>query len=142
MGATLLHHLRTLATWRPQWLLRSSELALCGHERARRSFKILVRHTIITVDRTPYCPACTCNYLERFSTLCAVCLQPILPGESVARGPSTATHPYTHIGKRCCDSLALHCGTWNEGALSPKGERVGKHVVAIHVRGHALNTGQ
>lgn len=141
MVATLLRRLHILAAWRPHWWLYAGEIALCGHEKARRQFQLMVKRSVITIEKTHLCPACTRDYLERSSTICSVCTQPIVPGESVARGPFAGTYPHTHMKARCCVSEALHCGTWGEGQLQDEREDVRGNIAEVLVRGHPLHTG-
>ncbi|MBI4415074.1 MAG: hypothetical protein HY566_02450 [Candidatus Kerfeldbacteria bacterium] len=141
MVTTLLRHLHILAAWRPHWWLYAGEIALCGHEKTRRSFRLMVKRSVITVDKTHLCPACTRDYLERSSTVCSACSQPIVPGESVARGPLAGTYPHTHMRSRCCVSEALWCGTWGDGKLQDAREDEEGVTTEILVRGHPLHTG-
>jgi hypothetical protein len=65
----------------------------------------------------PMCVACSTDYLNKVSTLCGVCEEPIIPGMRVGIAHDGAKHPYTHLNMGCCVSGALFCGAWGEGRL-------------------------
>jgi hypothetical protein len=89
----------------------------CGHGRFIKSsvHKVTVLGIECSVASSDCSKLCAEEYLNKFSTLCAECEEPILPGDPVGQAWEDASHPYTHM--RCAQSAALFCGKWGEGRL-------------------------
>lgn len=94
-----------------------SEKFVCEHGATERNLKVTVLGVECEFPRSPMCPSCTGEYLNKFSTLCASCERPILPGTPVGQAWNGAPHPCTHLAFECCDSGGLYCGRWGEGRL-------------------------
>lgn len=89
---------------------------LCYHPKRPGSFKVMVFGREYDLFSS-YCLECTEKFLNKYSTLCAVCGKPIFPGESVARAAVGAPYPFTHLSEKCCPSGGLYCGHWGKGKL-------------------------
>jgi hypothetical protein len=117
----------------------------CDHKRVRGDFTITVLGVECRFKKgLPTCATCSVEYLNKHSTICASCSEPIFPGNAVGVAWRGADHPYTHLTFECCDTGALYCGYWGEGELitlhqlDPKKYPEGTSSVVSH----AMNTGQ
>ena len=63
------------------------------------------------------CLECTEKYFNAYSTVCALCKKPILPGMDVARAWEGAFYSLTHATVECCGNEDLVCGRLGEGRL-------------------------
>lgn len=95
----------------------ASEKFVCEHGATERNLKVTVLGVECEFPRSPMCPSCTGEYLNKFCTLCASCERPIFPGMPVGQAWTGAPHPCTHLGFDCCESGGLYCGRWGEGRL-------------------------
>ena len=120
-----------------------TEKLVCAHGKTKHNIKVWVLGVECEFEKSPMCPTCTEQYLNKFSTLCASCKRPIFPGTPVGQAWHGAPHPFTHLTFQCCDTGGLYCGRWGEG-----------HLVSLHelnpekypagtpsVVGHAFSTG-
>lgn len=120
-----------------------TEKFVCTHGKTRHNFKVVVLGVECELEKSPMCPSCTEQYLNKFSTLCASCGRPIFPGTPVGQAWHGAPHPFTHLAFGCCDSGGLYCGQWGEGRLLTLHELNPEKYPAgtSSVVGHAFNTG-
>ncbi len=98
-------------------LVSPGEKILCTHGKMEMGAEYIVLGRKIGLMHSPMCHFCTTQYLNRFSTLCATCLEPILPGTHVGLAWTGALHPFTHLTFGCCETAGLYCGLWGEGRL-------------------------
>lgn len=97
---------------------------LCeGCQQVRRLSEGLQHKLVIfgkeyTFTRSPRCGPCTIAYMEKFSTRCGNCEQPIFVGEPVAQAPVDAPYPYVHNTMEC-SYPGMFCGHWGEGVCVP-----------------------
>ncbi len=89
----------------------------CGHDRRGEPATVAVRGTVVAARHERLCAACLSAWLERYSTTCASCGGPILPGEPVGQAWVGARHPHTHLTTDCCETGGLYCGRWGQGRL-------------------------
>ena len=93
------------------------EKSACAHGKTDHPLVVTVLGIKCELERSPMCPACTEQYFNKFSILCASCHQPIFPGTPVGVAWVGAPHPFTHLTFDCCESGGLFCGRWGEGRL-------------------------
>ncbi len=79
----------------------------------------------VTLDDSEMCEKCATEFLNKNSTLCAVCEGVILPGENVGRAPIGAKHEFVHLTMECTEVSSQFCGTWGEGRLISFHESMG-----------------
>lgn len=81
---------------------------------------VLGRKVILGDGPTGRCRACVEKELNRVSTQCAICGDPIIPGTLVARAPADPPfpHPYACDSYHCSPPGA-QCGVWMHGRLEP-----------------------
>mgnify|MGYP001560526627 FL=1 len=89
----------------------------CGHEKPSGPSTVEVHGVKIGVEVAEICPACIEKYLNRYSTRCASCNGPILPGMPVGQAWKGAPYPHTHMAFDCTESGGLYCGRWGKGRL-------------------------
>lgn len=89
----------------------------CDHPRQAPGYVVKVFGTPVRVGEPPVCKDCFEAYLNKYSTYCAVCDLPILPGMHVGQAWSGSKHPLTHLDTGCCKSGGLYCGKWGQGRL-------------------------
>ena len=97
------------------WLTPST--FVCEHGPTKGWFKLKVLGIWIELKDSPMCETCTAEYLDKFSTECGGCWQPILPGESVGRAGSGAKYPWIHMKYGCGAFAGNYFGKWGEGQL-------------------------
>ncbi len=131
--------LRRLFQGSVEWFRFFAKHSRCVHGKTRRAFKVTVLGVECQLEKSLMCPVCTERYLNEFSTLCASCERPIFPGTPVGKaGWEGATHPFIHLTKGCCDTMALYCGRWGGGnlitlhELDPEKYLAGTSSVAEH----------
>ena len=89
---------------------------ICSHDRHKRDFRVKVLGKEYRIEKSPMCLTCTREYLNRFSTICAVCRHPIFPYTSVGEALYGTPHAFTHLA--CCAKTGqLYCGEWGLGRL-------------------------
>jgi hypothetical protein len=100
-------------------LIRADQTPFCTHGPTKDPFEVMVLGHSLPLPESPYCPACTEQYLNQYSTHCALCPEPILPGTpvEVAGNNATSTAEFVHV--RCGNCAAGFCGMWGEGKLIP-----------------------
>ncbi|HTK04824.1 MAG TPA: hypothetical protein VL500_04520 [Candidatus Eisenbacteria bacterium] len=89
----------------------------CGHEKPDGPSIVEVYGVKIAVEAATVCPDCIEEYLNRYSTRCASCRQPILPGMPVGQAWKGSPFPHTHMTMECTESGGLYCGRWGQGRL-------------------------
>ncbi len=89
----------------------------CSHGGTSDRITMTILGSTCTLVGSPMCPACTETYLNMYSTICARCREPILPGTPVGRSSTGARYPFLHLRFDCCQTGALYCGMWGEGCL-------------------------
>jgi hypothetical protein len=89
----------------------------CGHDKPDGPSIVEVYGVKIAVEAAPVCPDCVEEYLNRYSTRCASCRQPILPGMPVGQAWKGSPFPHTHMTFECTESGGLYCGRWGQGRL-------------------------
>jgi hypothetical protein len=94
-----------------------TEKFVCAHGKTKHNFKVMVLGIECEFKKSPMCPPCTEQYLNKVSTLCASCKRPIFPGTPVGQVWHGAPHSFTHLTFECCDTGGLYCGQWGEGRL-------------------------
>lgn len=94
----------------------AEDCPICHRRKSPTNFKVMVSGVEYDLYST-YCPECTTDFLNKYSTICAVCGRPILPGEGVARSTIGASQPFIHLTFDCCPSGGLYCGHWGKGKL-------------------------
>lgn len=95
-------------------------LNICPHGKSVASFQVIMNNDQkVEVDSSPFCPQCTADYFNKYSTTCAVCKEPIVPSMPVAMAPDGLEFPYVHLLDKCCEDKDLFCGRWGEGELVP-----------------------
>ncbi len=125
--------LKRLANWlrRRGWLAKKydtkgmlkdnpvsfGEKISCSHGVTEMEVEYIVLGRPLSLMSSPMCNACTTQYLNRFCTLCATCLEPILPATAVGLAWQGAQHRFTHLTFGCCETAGLYCGFWGEGRL-------------------------
>jgi hypothetical protein len=105
---------------KPQPKTILAEPVACPHEKATKSFEIIVLGSKFSIEPpAPHCPECAEKYLNETSTLCGQCQEPIVPGTPVAQNATDTAkkNPYTHMYRSCCPSGGLFCGLWGNGRL-------------------------
>jgi len=86
----------------------------CEHGTTDHAFEIVVLGKTVKFKGSPLCIPCTEKYMNKFSTYCALCDEPILPWMAVGCGGIGSSHPYAHLE---CSGTAVYCGQWGEGRL-------------------------
>ena len=89
----------------------------CGHDKPDGPSIVEVMGVKVAIEAAPICPDCIEEYLNRHSTRCASCRQPILPGMPVGQAWDGAPFPHTHMAFDCTESGGLYCGRWGQGKL-------------------------
>ena len=97
---------------------KPEDLCKCGKKKIRSKTPIQIRGVTYTFTTSPKCRECTEVYLNKYSTECAVCGDPIIPGEAVGVSGKPDL-PYVHMTFDCTDTGGQLCGRWGEGKLEP-----------------------
>lgn len=92
------------------------EAEVCPHEKVAGVFTVEVRGVAFPRVSSDRCPACAQQFAEQYSTTCASCAQPILPGTLVARSGRNDV-PFVHNNDSCRSDPLQYCGMWGEGEL-------------------------
>lgn len=89
----------------------------CSHGSERGSYTIFVLGVEVELKDTYMCAACTQDYLNKYSTVCHGCQEPIFPGQRVCVAPEGSQTPFVHFRVECGGIGAMYCGKWGEGKL-------------------------
>lgn len=89
----------------------------CGSPVINSPTSLTVLEHTVKLDRSPFCFVCTAAYMNRHSTVCNTCREPICVGQQVAQAAAGSEFPYTHHTSPCSLYAGLWCGTWGEGKL-------------------------
>jgi len=101
------------------WYAKHVRKPACPHGRTKHGFKVVLCGHVLEFAWADMCPACAAEYLKKYSTFCAACGGPIIPGSPVAKAYEGAPHPhpFTHANRKCCPCFLSLCGSWGEGCL-------------------------
>lgn len=91
----------------------------CPHPKFEDRCTCLVKGKEMKITSKGPCKDCLEAYLDKYSTICASCAEPILPGEPVAVAWVGAPQKYTHMYAGCCECGGFYCGVWGEGEMIP-----------------------
>ena len=90
---------------------------LCPNSIVKDKFKVMVKGHKIEIEDSLLCFSCAEKHLNKYSTFCASCEKPIIPGTKVAEAWIGAKYAFTHLTFNCCLAGALYCGEWGEGRI-------------------------
>lgn len=116
----------------------------CDHDKSSSPSIVEVHGMKVGVEVAEICSGCIEKFLNRYSTRCASCNGPILPGMPVGQAWTGAKHPHTHMSFDCTESGGLYCGRWGQGRLITLHELEPDTFApgTSHVMAHVLKTGK